>query len=140
MPGNSTVKPCTPGCTGNSNGIPAEAIGHMLGAFLPEPQDVSFLHAGFYIHSNGGLASIFGLDGPAHDSEQFVGGAHAIAERMASQLEGMIHLDHPVYAVSQDDEYVLMDTPVGRFTGEFGLVTLPPCMVTRIQFDPPIAG
>lgn len=116
----------------------AEAIGHMLSAFLPEPQDVSFLHAGFYIHSNGGLASILGLEGPAHDSEQFVGGAHSITDQMANQLGDNIRLEHPVYTISQDDEGVHMDTPAGRFSARFGLVTVPPCMVTRIQFDPPL--
>ena len=64
-----------------------------LTGFFPEAQDVSCLHALYYLHSNGGLASILGMDGPAHDSELFVGGAHALVDRLGKKYEHKIVLN-----------------------------------------------
>ena len=120
------------------DGNTARAIGRVLCSFLPEPQDVSFLHTAFYLHSNGGLAAILGLDGPAHDSEMFVGGAHALTDRLAERLGDAISLDTPVHDVRQDASGVMLGSGTTAVSARNVIVTLPPTLAGRLNYDPPL--
>lgn len=121
---------------GSFDGNTASAIGRLLCSFLPEPRDVSFLHAAFYLHSNGGLAGILGLDGPAHDSEMLVGGAHGLTDRLAARLGDAISLETPVHGVRQDARGVTLLSGAGSVRARNVIVTLPPTLAGRLAYDP----
>ena len=114
----------------------AEAVGTRLQGFLPEPHEVSFLHALFYLGSNGGLAHILGLDGPPHDSELFEGGAIRIAERLATDLGHRVRLSAPVWQIEQDDAGVRVRGPAAEIEARAAVVALPPALAGRIHYAP----
>ncbi len=114
----------------------AVVLGAVLSGFLPEPGDLSALHALFYIRSNGGLAGILGIDGPAHDSEMFEGGAHLLTDRLATRLAGHIVCDTPVLEIDRNEEGVEVRWQGGALQGEHAVVTLPPTLSSRIIYRP----
>lgn len=111
-------------------------LGVVLEGFLPEPHETSLLHALFYLRSNHGLAGILGLDGPAHDSELFIGGAHLLPERLATRLGDAIHLRAPVEAIEAVVDGVKIHTARKRWEARFAIVALPPVLAGRIRYEP----
>ena len=90
----------------------ARQIGSILAGFLPESQDVSLLHVLFYLHSNGGLSGILGLDGPPHDSEMFAGGAHRLTDELYASVKASVMLSTPVYGLrSEAGRTVCLERP-----------------------------
>ena len=116
----------------------AATLGDILTGFLPEPQDVSLLHALFYLKSNGGFASILGLDGPAHDSEIFVGGAHAMTDTLAERLSDAIYLETSAMSVRHDGSGVAVIADGLTVDASHAIVTLPPVLAGRLRWDPPL--
>ncbi len=114
----------------------AAAMGDILAGFLPEPQDVSLLHALFYLHSNGGFAGILGLDGPAHDSEIFEGGAHALTDRLAERLGDVVRLASPVAMIRHDNAGVQISAGGITVRARHAIVTLPPVLAGRLHWEP----
>ena len=122
--------------TTSFGGDHAIAMGDILAGFLPEPQDVSLLHALFYLHSNGGFAGILGLDGPAHDSEIFEGGAHALTDRLAERLGDVVRLSAPVATIRQNDKAVDVIADGMAVRAKHAIVTLPPVLAGRLHWQP----
>ncbi len=117
----------------------AATLGDILTGFLPEPQDVSLLHALFYLKSNGGFAGILGLDGPAHDSEIFVGGAHAMTDKLAERLGDAIYLETSAMSVRHDGSGVAVVGDGLTVDASHAIVTLPPVLAGRLRWDPPLS-
>lgn len=116
----------------------AAYLGAVMEGFLPEPHECSLLHALFYMRSNHGLAGILGMDGPAHDSELFVGGAHQISDRLAARLGESIRLRSPVDAITVTSHGVEVVTAGAPVRSRFAIVALPPTLAGRIRYDPPM--
>ncbi len=116
----------------------ADTVGGILSGFLPMASDVSMLHAAFYLHSNGGLSGILGLDGPAHDSEMFEGGAHILTTRLGEKLKDDIRLNTPVTEIHQNDDTVTIVGRENELTAHYAIVTLPPTLAGRVLYDPPM--
>ncbi|MBT7612539.1 MAG: FAD-dependent oxidoreductase, partial [Rhodospirillaceae bacterium] len=116
----------------------ATAMGTSLTSFLPEPQDLSFLHTLFYTKSNGGLVGILGLDGKAHDNGQFVGGAHRLTDALYHDLEAHVRLNTPVWKIVHDRDQVQVHTADGRVSAGYAIVAMPPVLAGRLQYDPPM--
>ncbi|MCE2521209.1 MAG: FAD-dependent oxidoreductase [Alphaproteobacteria bacterium] len=116
----------------------ARTLAGILMGFLPEPGECSLLHAFTYLKSNGGLASIMGLDGPAHDSELFVGGAHALTDRLGERLVDAVRLDSPVLRILHGPDGVTAFTDDGAVSARRAIVTMPPVLAGRLVFDPPM--
>ncbi|HMX71502.1 MAG TPA: flavin monoamine oxidase family protein [Solirubrobacterales bacterium] len=115
-----------------------------------EPEDVSLLHALFYVQSSGGsLEKMLDAEGGAQDS-RVVGGTQLIAERMAAELGDAVHLGFPVRRVRwQRMPGDIEDAPV-----EFGphpvtveadeltvsaraaVIALPPAVAGRLEYAP----
>ena len=105
-----------------------------------EPEDMSLLHALFYIHSAGSLELLFDTDGGAQQ-DRFVGGSQLVPIRMAEELgDERVVLGAPVRRVehSTDGMTVHADGNVAR--GRRAILAVAPTLAGRIAYDPPLPG
>ena len=63
-----------------------------------EPEEMSLLHALFYMRSAGGLDPLLDVEGGAQES-RIVGGSQLLAERLAAELGSSLLRDSPVAAI-----------------------------------------
>jgi monoamine oxidase len=105
--------------------------------FCCDLSEVSLLDAMFLVKAHGGLVCLMSIEGGMQDS-QFEGGAQGIALRMAADLGDAVHLGQPVLAVEQGAERVEVRTEELTVDAAHVAVTVPPSLIGRIQFDPPL--
>ncbi|MDO5628339.1 MAG: flavin monoamine oxidase family protein [Mobilicoccus sp.] len=106
--------------------------------------DLSLLHAAFYARSGGGLAALLASEDGAQQ-DRIVGGSVQIAQRLADAVlrrggdRVRLTLGSPVRGITQRDESVVVTTRDGR-REEAGrvVVTLPPTLAGRLDYDPPM--
>jgi monoamine oxidase len=106
--------------------------------FAAEATDLSLLHALFYAHSGTDFETLLYVDRGAQQ-DRIVGGSVRIAQAMADQLEDRVRLGDPVRTISHDGAGVRVTTRAGeRFEGRYVVVTLPPTLAGRLEYDPPL--
>lgn len=104
--------------------------------FSADATDLSLLHALFYAHSGTDLETLISTDGGAQQ-DRIVGGSVLIAERLAGRLGERIVLGEPVRAIAQTEAGVVVTSRTGRaFEGTHVVVTLPPTLAGRLDYDP----
>jgi monoamine oxidase len=109
----------------------------LLGA---EPRDISLLHFLFYVRSAETLMALIGVTGGAQE-RRFVGGAQALAERMAAGLGERVRTSFPVRSVTQDAGGVTVSTDGAEAVrAERAIVALSPAMAGHIRYDPPLTA
>lgn len=111
------------------------------GVFAAEPEDISMLHFLFYLSSGGGLDQQVATSGGAQES-RFVGGSQEISIRAADELGvgEVVRLGHPVTGLAQRDDGVTLSGPWGSVEARAAVVAVPPAVIGRIAFDPPLSG
>ena len=111
-------------------GLTAEAV------FAAEPADLSLLHLLFYAHSGGSMQQLIATtDGAQQD--RFTGGSALIAEHQASRLSaGTVMLNAAVHSISFANGEVTAGTAAGQFNGKRIIVTVPPHLAGRIEYEP----
>jgi monoamine oxidase len=103
-----------------------------------EPSDVSLLHALFYTHSNANLETLLGVDRGAQQ-DRVVGGSVRLAEAMAAGLGERVVLGRPVRRIEHDGNGVRVIARDGsQYDGDAAVVTLPPTLAGRLEYDPPL--
>ena len=106
--------------------------------FATEPGDLSLLHVLFYTHSAGSFQSLIATTGGAQQ-ERFVGGSALIAERLADRLgAATLKLGAAVSKIEVTVGKVIASTSVGQFDGRRVIVTAPPLLAGRIEYEPPL--
>lgn len=103
--------------------------------FCAEPEELSLLYALFYIRSNGGLLQLLSTRGGAQQW-RVSGGSQLISIRMAEELGERVLLDSAVRAIRQEGESLRVQTEEGSYLGRRVIVTAPPALVDRIEFEP----
>ncbi|MGO8884758.1 MAG: flavin monoamine oxidase family protein [Streptosporangiaceae bacterium] len=104
--------------------------------FACEPGDVSLLHVLFYSHSGGSFQRLIDTSGGAQQ-DRFTGGSHLIAERIATRLgDQVVRLSQPVSGIVCRGGTVTAVTPGGKFTGARVVVSAPPLLAGRIDYEP----
>ncbi len=103
--------------------------------FAAEPGDLSLLHVLFYSHSGGSFQRLIDTTGGAQQ-DRFVGGSALIAERLAAALGDLVRLEAPVGRIEVRGDKVTATTPAGRFEGRQVIVTVPPLLAGRIEYEP----
>jgi monoamine oxidase len=100
--------------------------------------DVSLLHALFYTHSNADLETLLAVDKGAQ-KDRVTGGSVLVAEAMAAALGDRVVLGRPVRQVAQDAGGVRVTVRDGeQYRGDAVIVTLPPTLAGRLDYDPPL--
>jgi monoamine oxidase len=103
-----------------------------------EASDVSLLHALFYAHSNNDLDTLLAVDRGAQQ-DRVVGGSVRVAEAMAAELGERVVPGRPVRRISRDDGGVRVIARDGtEYPGDAAVVTLPPTLAGRLEYDPPL--
>jgi monoamine oxidase len=103
--------------------------------FAAEPGDLSLLHVLFYSHSGGSFQRLIATTGGAQQ-DRFVGGSALIAERLAAALGSVVRLATPVSRIEVRGDKVTATTPSGQFEGRQVIITAPPLLAGRIDYDP----
>jgi monoamine oxidase len=105
-----------------------------------EPADLSLLHVLFYTHSAGGFDALIGTRGGAQQ-DRFVGGSQRVSLRLAEDLGDAIVLDAPVTRIEHGEDGVVAFARGGaQARGRAAIVTAPPTIAARIDYDPPLPG
>ena len=107
--------------------------------FACEPRDVSLLDFLVSVHSSGGVLPLVTTDGGAQDS-RLVGGSQLVAQRVAAQLGDRVVLNAPVRRILQHPSFVTVETDARPYRAAQIIVTVPPALCPRIDFDPPLPG
>ncbi|MEH3141598.1 MAG: FAD-dependent oxidoreductase [Mycobacterium kyogaense] len=113
-------------------------LGEMMAA---DPAAISVLHMAFYLRSGGGIQYLNAFEGGAQQW-RIDGGAHLLADALADELGDRVHLNHPVAAIDQGDDGVVVrcdagtNRPPAEFRADRVIVALPPLLAHRIDFRP----
>lgn len=105
-----------------------------------DPEEISLLHALFYIKSGQNLDTLMNVRNGAQE-ERFIGGAQTVADKLAAELAGIIQLNAPVRRIEQTEQRVTVfgeGDPANRFqyTADRVVVAIPPILATEIDFRP----
>jgi monoamine oxidase len=103
--------------------------------FAVEPNEMSFLHFLFYVHSGGGFMRLASIRDGAQQ-QRLVGGAQQIPEALAGQLGERVRLEQPVVAIDQRDGGVVVHTEGCRYEAERVVVAIAPALAARIDYRP----
>lgn len=109
--------------------IAAEAI------WAADPAEISLLHALFYVKSGRDLDTLMNVKNGAQE-ERFVGGAQTIADHMAATFSDKIVFNSPVITLLQNEEQVSVVTEKATYIAKHVVVTVPPALQNRINFQP----
>ena len=98
---------------------------------------VSFLDVLYVYHFAGGVNGLEGIEGGAQES-RFVGGSHAIAQKMADALGDAVHLSTPVLEIRGWDGPgpVELVTATETTTARRAILALSPSQAAGIRFAP----
>jgi monoamine oxidase len=106
--------------------------------FAAQASDVSLLHALFYAHSNADLETLLAVD-RGGQQDRVTGGSVLVAEAMAAALGERVVLGRPVRRIEHDAAGVRVITRDGtQYRGDAAIVTLPPALAGRLEYDPPL--
>jgi monoamine oxidase len=105
--------------------------------FAAEPGDLSMLHVLFYSRSGNSFQRLIDTTGGAQQ-DRFAGGSALIAERLAltADLRDAVRLAAPVSRISVTGDKVTATTTAGDFDGRQIIVTAPPLLAGRIDYEP----
>ena len=100
-----------------------------------DPAEISLLHALFYVKSGRNVDTLMNVKDGAQE-ERFVGGAQTTADRMAATFADRVVYSSPVRAILQDSEQVRVVTEQMTYMARRVVVTVPPAIQSRIDFQP----
>jgi monoamine oxidase len=101
--------------------------------FAVEPAEVSLLHILFYAAAAGGWDDLLDTEGGAQQ-DRLAGGTQQLSIRIAEELGDRVRLSAPVRAVRMDGYGVV----AGEARARRVIVAVPPTLVARIEYDPPL--
>ena len=100
-----------------------------------EPEDISLLHALFYLRAAGGLDALLDVEGGAQQW-RIEGGSQRLATTIADELGPALRLDAPVASIDVTAEGVLAAASGLRVRARDAVVAVPVPLRERIRFSP----
>ncbi len=100
-----------------------------------EPEELSLLHLAFYVRSAGSFELLTDVEGGAQQ-DRLVGGSQLVAQRAAEELGDRVVLSAPARSVTHGPSGVVVGTEAVEVRAKRAILTLPPPLVPRIDFDP----
>ena len=105
--------------------------------FAAHPDEVSLLHALFYMRSGNSFDFLTKAKGGAQQ-DRVVGGVQPLAEQLAKDIQKQsdLVLNAEVYRVEQTPNGVVVQSKQGEHMAKFLIVAIPPPLAHRIAFTP----
>ncbi|MCS6912001.1 MAG: FAD-dependent oxidoreductase [Myxococcales bacterium] len=106
--------------------------------FAAHPDELSLLHALFYLRAGGGLLHLVATGGGAQQ-DRIVGGMQTLAERLAQEVErrgSSVRLGTPVRQVRTEGDRVVVEGEAGAVRGGRAIIALPPSMAGELSWHP----
>ncbi len=107
--------------------------------FSVEPQDLSFLHFLFYIHSGGNLNQLLSVARGAQE-RRFYGGSQSIATAVARELGERVALNAPVHTITQDTGGVRVEGDNVVVSAQRAIIAIAPTLAGRLRYRPALPG
>jgi monoamine oxidase len=107
--------------------------------FSVEPQDLSFLHFLFYIHSGGNLNQLLSVARGAQE-RRFHGGSQSIANAIARELGERVTLNAPVHTITQDTGGARVECDNVVVSAQRAIIAIPPTLAGRLRYRPALPG
>lgn len=107
--------------------------------FAAASSQMSLLHAAFYTAAAGGWSKLTDTEGGAQQ-DRLIGGVQPLAERFAEPLGERVRLCTPARRVITDKEGVVVEADEGSWLARRVVITLPPTLAARLDYDPPLPG
>lgn len=104
--------------------------------FCAEPHQISLLFVLFYLKSGEGLDRLVSAAPGGAQNLLFDGGVHQVAEALARSLGERVWLDHPVTAIDQREEEIVVGCGEKMLRAKRVIVAVPPSLVEQITFTP----
>lgn len=104
-----------------------------------QPEDLSLLHALFYIQSAGSLELLFDTEGGAQQ-DRFVGGSQRLALLLADELGERVRLGAPVRRIAHGADGVTVGADGVSARGRRAILAIAPTLAGRLVYDPPLPG
>lgn len=98
---------------------------------------LSLLHVLFVIAAAGGVASLTGTAGGAHEL-RFEGGSQAISLRAAERLGSKVILGQPVERISWGQDSVVAESAGVRISAKKAIIACAPPLAGRLKYEPPL--
>ncbi|HVM29105.1 MAG TPA: flavin monoamine oxidase family protein [Mycobacteriales bacterium] len=98
-----------------------------------EAEELSLLHALFYLHSGEGWDALLDTTGGAQQ-DRFVGGSQRLSERLADDLD--VVLEVPVQRIAHDADGVTVTSGARSWRAGHVVVAVPPTLAGRIDYAP----
>lgn len=99
------------------------------------PEEISLLHALFYVAAAGSFDKLIDTDGGAQQ-DRLDGGAQLLPLGLAASLGDRVRLGAPVRGISQSDAGVRVVADGVEVEVERAIVAVPAAIAARIEFDP----
>lgn len=108
--------------------------------FSADPDDLSVLHAAFYMKSGQDIETLMAVDRGAQQ-DRIRGGSVLVAERLAAALGDAVRTGAPVRGIMQTADGVSVTLRDGGVvTGSRVIVAVPPTLAGRIEYSPALSS
>jgi len=104
-----------------------------------QPEDMSFLHFLFYVHSAGSMEMLLNTEGGAQQ-DRFVGGSQRVPLGLADGLGERVVTGAPTRRIASDGDGVTLAGEGPGARAQRVLVAMAPTLAGRIAYDPPLPG
>ncbi len=101
------------------------------------PEEISMLHAAFYVASAGSFDKLIDTEGGAQQ-DRLDGGAQLLPLGLGESLGERVRLGAPVGRISRGEDGVRIEANGLAVVAARAIVALPPAVARRIEFDPPL--
>ncbi|HAH36159.1 MAG TPA: amine oxidase [Algoriphagus sp.] len=106
--------------------------------FSCEPEELSLLHALFYIKSGTSLDVLISIKNGAQQ-HRIHGGMQTLAEAIAKPFFDRIQFDSPVLSIIQEKEKITLSTSKGAQVFSHIIFAVPPPLLKKIGINPPLS-
>lgn len=103
--------------------------------FACKPNEISLLHALFYIKSGNSLNTLLSIENGAQQ-HRIKGGMQQLAERMAQPFQEQIRYNQAVKSIVQDENKVVVSGENFSYLANRVIVAIPPVLIRQIYFEP----
>ena len=103
--------------------------------FASDPDQLSLLHALFYIRSGTSLDCLINVENGAQQ-DRIVGGMQHLAEKIAADFTDSIRFNSPVRAIQKRENGYEVSGEGFSFSGQQVIIAIPPPLLNEIEFRP----